>query len=95
MRLGLVKPLLANMDADTRPLSTPRWRKLKAAGATVVDVEMPQLVELNGAVGFPVALYEAYDDMVAYLRGTGTGLTIEQAGRQIASPDVKGTYEAS
>ena len=64
-----------------------------AAGVIVVDIEMPKLGELNGQVGFPVALYEAYDDMVAYLRLTGTGVTIEAMVTQIASPDVKGTYE--
>ena len=52
------------MDADTQAAFDAALAKLKAAGVTVVDVEMPQLVELNGAVGFPVALYEAYDDMV-------------------------------
>ncbi len=93
VRLGLVKPLLANMDADTQAAFDGALAKLKAAGVTVVDVEMPQLVELNGAVGFPVALYEAYDDVVKYLRGTGTGLTIDKLAEQIASPDVKGTYQ--
>jgi Asp-tRNA(Asn)/Glu-tRNA(Gln) amidotransferase A subunit family amidase len=93
VRLGLVKPLLANMDADTQVAFDGALAKLKAAGVTVVDVEMPQLVELNGAVGFPVALYEAYDDVVKYLRGTGTGVTIDKLAEQIASPDVKGTYQ--
>ena len=93
VRLGLVKPLLANMDADTQTAFDGALVKLKTAGVTVVDVEMPQLVELNGAVGFPVALYEAYDDVVKYLRGTGTGLTIDKLTEQIASPDVKGTYQ--
>ena len=63
-----------------KPRSTPAIDKLKSAGVTVVEVEMPKLAELNGQVGFPVALYEAYDDMVAYLKHTGTGLTIEAAG---------------
>jgi len=54
---------------------------------------MPELAELNGQVGFPIALYEAYDDMVAYLKHTGTGLTIEAMAKEIASPDVKGTYD--
>jgi mandelamide amidase len=31
--------------------------------------------------------------MVAYLKRTGTGITIEQLVARIASPDVKGTYE--
>ena len=54
---------------------------------------MPGLMDLNGAISFPVALYEAYDDMVAYLRTTGTGVTIEALAAQAASPDVKGTYQ--
>ena len=51
------------------------------------------MAELNGQVGFPLALYEAYDDMVAYLKKTGTGVTIENLAKEIASPDVKGTYD--
>ena len=54
---------------------------------------MPKLIEINSQVGFPLALYEAYDDMVAYLKKTGTGITIEELAKSIASPDVKGTYE--
>ena len=44
---------------------------------------MPKLAELNGQVGFPVALYEAYDDMVAYLK-RGPKISIEDWQR--ASP---------
>ncbi len=93
VRLGKVKALLANMDADTQAAFDAALAKLTAAGVTVVDVEMPQLMELNGAVSFPVAMYEAYDDMVKYLRGTGTRITIAQLAEQAASPDVKGTYQ--
>jgi indoleacetamide hydrolase len=92
VRLGRVKEMLANMDADTQAAFDAAMAKLKDAGVTFVDVEMPRLMELNGAVGFPLALYEAYDDVVAYLKKTGTGLTIDKMAEQIASPDVKGTY---
>ena len=54
---------------------------------------MPKLAELNGAVGFPVALYEAHDDMVKYLKASGAGKTIAEVAKDIASPDVKGTYD--
>jgi mandelamide amidase len=94
VRLGLVPDFLANMDADMRAAFDAALAKLRAQGATVVDVAMPGLAELNGNVGFPVALYEAYDDMVAYLARYNTGLTIQQLAAGIASPDVKGTYEA-
>jgi indoleacetamide hydrolase len=93
VRLGVVKAVLANLDGDTESAFRAALDKLKSAGVTIVDVEMPQLGELNGKVSFPVALYEAYDDMVAYLKKTGSGVTIEEGAKSIASPDVKGTYD--
>jgi len=93
VRLGLVKSMLANLDADTQAAFDAALAKAKTAGVTVVEVEMAKLDETNSAISFPVALYEAYDDMVAYLRHTGTGLTIVQLAEQAASPDVKGTYQ--
>src|SRR5438477_10489231 len=93
VRIGVVKSMLANLDGDTEAAFRAAIDKLKSAGVTVVDVEMPKLAELNGQVGFPLALYEAYDDMVVYLKKTGTGITIEQLAKGIASPDVKGTYD--
>ncbi len=92
VRLGVVAATMANLDRDTAAAIAAAHQKLKAAGVTIVDVEMPDLMELNGQVGFPVALYEAYDDMVAYLK-RGAKISIEELARDIASPDVKGTYE--
>jgi indoleacetamide hydrolase len=93
VRIGVVKAMPANLDDDTEAAFRASLEKMKSAGVTVVDVEMPKLTELNGQVGFPLALYEAYDDMVVYLKKTGTGITIEQLAKSIASPDVKGTYD--
>lgn len=93
VRLGVVAATLANLDADTRAAFDAAVAKMKAAGATVLEVDMPKLAELNGAVGFPVALYEAHDDMVKYLKASGSGKTIVDVAKEIASPDVKGTYD--
>jgi len=93
VRLGLVKDFQANLDADTQAAFDAALAKAKAAGVTVVDVQMPKLMELNGAVSFPIALYEAYDDVVKYLKGTGTKITLPKLAETIASPDVKGTYQ--
>jgi Asp-tRNA(Asn)/Glu-tRNA(Gln) amidotransferase A subunit family amidase len=93
MRIGIVSSMLINLDTDTETAFQAAVAKLKAQGVTVVEIEMPQLAELNGQVGFPVALYEAYADMVAYLAQTGTGISIEALAQEIASPDVKGTYD--
>jgi indoleacetamide hydrolase len=92
IRLGLVAATTANLDDDTKAAFSAALDKLKAAGVVVVDVDMPKLMELNGQVGFPVALYEAYDDMVAYLK-RGPKISIEELAKGIASPDVKGTYD--
>jgi mandelamide amidase len=83
---------MANLDGDTSGAIAAAHEKLKAAGVTLVEVDMPNLMELNGQVSFPVAMYEAYDDMVAYLQ-RGPKISIEELVREIASPDVKGTYE--
>ncbi|MET4390320.1 Asp-tRNA(Asn)/Glu-tRNA(Gln) amidotransferase A subunit family amidase [Bradyrhizobium sp. F1.4.3] len=93
VRIGIVKTMLANLDADTEAAFQVAVAQMTSLGIAVVEIDMPQLAELNGQVGFPVALYEAYDDMVAYLKHTGTGITIEAMANEISSPDVKGTYD--
>lgn len=92
VRLGLAKDFLAHLDDDTQAAFNTALGKLKAAGVTVVDVSMPLLTDLNSAISFPVALFEAHDDMVAYLKTTATGVTIDNLAAQVSSPDVKGTY---
>src|SRR3954447_10419492 len=93
VRIGLVKSMLTNLDTDTDAAFQAAVAKIESQGVTMVEIEMPQLAELNGQVSFPVALYEAYDDLVAYLDHTGTGLSIEALARDISSADVKGTYD--
>ena len=93
VRLGLVQEFLAHMDDDTQRAFQAAVNKLKAEGVKFIDVSMPLVNDLNAQVGFPVALYEAHDAVSAYLKTTGTGLTIEAMAAQIASPDVKGTYQ--
>jgi mandelamide amidase len=93
VRIGIVRAMLTNLDADTEAAFQAAVEKMRTQGVTVVGIEMPQLAELNGQVSFPVALYEAYDDMVAYLRHTGTGLSIETLAEEISSADVKGIYD--
>jgi mandelamide amidase len=83
----------ADLDADTNTVMDLALTKLRNAGATIVEVQMPDLLKLNNAASFPVALYEAYDDLKAYLAKYQTGKTVEQIAATIASKDVKGTYD--
>ncbi len=93
LRLGRVQQLVAGLDADTQQAYDATLQRLANAGVTIVDMDLPRLPELANAVGFPVALYEAFDDVSAYLAGTHTGVTITAMAEQIASPDVKATYQ--
>src|SRR5439155_1536636 len=68
VRLGVYRAyFFADLDADTKANVDAALEKLKAAGVTIVEVDMPDLKALNDRVSFPVALYEAYDDLKAYL----------------------------
>jgi Asp-tRNA(Asn)/Glu-tRNA(Gln) amidotransferase A subunit family amidase len=94
VRLGIYRAyFFADLDADTKAVTDTALEKLRQAGASIVEVDMPLLKGTNEAVSFPVALYEAYDDLKTYLAKYGTGLTVEQVAEMIASKDVKATYD--
>jgi mandelamide amidase len=93
-RFGVYRPyFFAALDADTKAVIDRALDRLAAAGAVIVDVDMPQLKPLNDRVSFPVAVHEAYDDMAAYLRRWSIPKTVEQLASTIASKDVKATYD--
>jgi Asp-tRNA(Asn)/Glu-tRNA(Gln) amidotransferase A subunit family amidase len=94
VRLGVYRGyFFKDLDVDTRAVSEGALEKLRRVGVTIVDVDMPDLQKANDAASFPVALYEAYDDLKAYLAKYQTGVSVEQVAAAIASKDVKGTYD--
>ena len=94
VKLGVYRAyFLKDLDADTRAVTEAAFEKLRHVGVTIVDVDMPDLQKANDAASFPVALYEAYDDLKAYLEKYRTGVSVEQVAAQIASRDVKATYD--
>jgi mandelamide amidase len=94
VRLGVNRPyFFANLDADTSAVMEAVIEKLTRAGVKIVEVDIPDLARLNGATSFPVALYEAYDDLKAYLEKHGTGKSVDDVAARIASKDVKATYD--
>lgn len=94
VKLGVYRAYFwKDLDPDTRTVMEAALDKLRRAGATIVEVDMPELQRTNDAASFPVALYEAYDDLAAYLAKYQPGMSVEQVAAQIASKDVKGTYD--
>jgi mandelamide amidase len=94
VKLGVYRGyFFKDLDADTKAVTDAALDKLRRAGAAIVEVDMPELQKLNDRASFPVALYEAYDDLKAYLAKHQTGRTVEQVAQAIASKDVKSTYD--
>lgn len=94
VKLGVYRAyFFADLDADTKAVTDAALEKLRQAGVTIVEVDMPRLKELNDGASFPVALYEAYDDLKAYLDRHRVGLSVEQVAAAAASKDVKATYD--
>src|SRR5437899_3580864 len=86
VRLGVYRAyFLKDLDTDTRAVTEATFEKLRGVGVTIVDVDMPDLQKANDAASFPVALYEAYDDLKAYLARYQAGVTVQQLAAQIAS----------
>ena len=58
-------------------------------GVALVEAEVPDVSDLNAAVGFPVALYEFVRDLPRWLAGNGLELSMNDVLDGIGSPDVR------
>ncbi|MFH8347799.1 amidase family protein [Streptomyces sp. NPDC018045] len=80
-RDGVAAPLLAALDA--------RLAELDAAGATIVEDELPAGTQSHvAAAGLPIALYEVSRALDGYLREHGLPLRFAEVAARVAGPDV-------
>lgn len=93
VRLGVPSAFNAHVDGETDRLMKAALEKLEAAGATLVPLDLADIQDLNSQIGFPIALFEAKQDIVKFLEENGTGLTIDQLAAGIVSPDVKFVFD--
>lgn len=94
LRIGVPKSLNDGVETETARLMSEALAKLKAAGVVLVEADIPDLMELNNKVSFPVALYEVTVDLPAYAKKFGINLDFKGYAEKIASPDVKGLFGA-
>jgi len=96
LRIGVDRAVFfRNLDAEVEQVTSAALDRLRQAGAEIVEVDMAGLVDLNGKVSFPVALYEANVDLTAYLKRYRIPLDLPGLAAQIASPDVKGLFASA
>lgn len=88
-RLGVPRDFFyENLDAELALVIEDALRQLRAAGAILVDVGIPNINALNTAVSFPVALFEQPREFGVYLARANSGISARQVAEQIA-----GSYE--
>ena len=96
IRLGVPRlPYYSNLDREVARIMDGTLSTLRTAGVQLVEIDMPDLIETANKVSFAVALYEGNVDLAAYLAKYNTGLTVRDVANRIASPDVKGLFDAS
>jgi len=89
VRLGMARgPFWDELESGVREVAESALERLRAAGVQIVEVSLPGVSELNGAAGFPIALFEFVRDMGAYLRDAGRGIDLQRLVEGIGSPDV-------
>lgn len=90
VRLGVPTDLFwEDLDPGMRAAADDALDILKAKGATLVHVPMPEVGKLDEEVSFIVVLHEFVRDMTAYLKNMREGVDFETLISKIGSPDVQ------
>ncbi|WP_434054961.1 MAG: indoleacetamide hydrolase [Roseibium sp.] len=93
VRLGVPTVLTENLSPETERLFREALVTLEKAGVTLVDVDISSELDLAAKAGFPIALWEVKRDLAAFLKSSGSGLTLQDVAAGVASPDVKFVFE--
>ena len=83
-----------NLDPETARVADETLTALVAAGAVLVEADMPEVPKLDGAAGFPIALYETVVELDRYLSESGLLLDLNGLADAVASPDVAGLLQS-
>ncbi|MGJ4931597.1 indoleacetamide hydrolase [Bradyrhizobium sp. HKCCYLS2038] len=90
LRLGVPRSFFwDDLEQETAGICNAALDSLRAAGVTLVEVDLPDIASINQAVSFTVALYEVKRDLDRYLLGEGLAKRFADIVADVASPDVK------
>ena len=91
LRLGVPRgAFFADLEPDVAREAGRVLELLSDLGVALVEAEVPDVMDLNAAVGFPVALYEFVRDLPRWLAENGLALSMDDVLEGIGSPDVRG-----
>jgi len=88
LRLGIPRlPFWQDLDSGVQALAEQTLERLTQAGITLVEFDLPDVLDLNARAGFPIALYEFTRDMRTCLQASP--VTLETLLAEVGSPDVQ------
>lgn len=91
LRIGVPRmPFWAGLHPAVTDVAESALVLLRNAGVELIEVQLPEIADLNAATSFPVALYEFVRDMREYLKDRNRKVTLEQMIDAVGSPDVRG-----
>jgi len=96
LRIGL--PRAGFLEGLAGPVDDAFWQSVEAlrrAGVEFVDIDIDESVRLANQAGDVIAQYEFTEALGAYLRASGSPLTVPEVLAEVASPDVQGAVGMS
>lgn len=92
-RIGRPRDLFAEPhDPDVQDAYERALDRLASAGWDIVDVDLVDLFAVANDIGLAIALHEFRPALTAYLAQSHPGLSFDEVGEQVASPDVAGIW---
>ncbi len=93
LRLGVPRAYFyQNLDVQTQLITERALDRLRNAGVTLVQVDIPDLAVLLENSSLPIALYEVARDLQTYLTENKTGVSYQQVVSSVESPDVRAVF---
>jgi len=94
LRFGVPRsPFYENIHPHVADVVEAALGRLRDYGIELIEDDLPGVDNLDKSAGFPIALYEMVVDLNEYLAGHGSGIDFSAVAAQVASPDVKATFE--
>ncbi|MEM1048621.1 MAG: amidase family protein [Pseudomonadota bacterium] len=94
LRLGIARdPFWSGISSAMDRACGEKLAELEAAGAVPVEIVLPGLIELTGENALPLVISESRTFWEPFVRDR-LGMTLSDFAETIASPDVRGIYQA-
>jgi len=82
-RIGIApESLLSGLDPEVGRITTEAFHKLRAAGVTLIEAEIPDAAKAASRVVTVIEAYETIPAISAFLEAQGTGVTFDQLLQQ-------------